>query len=120
MITTVTLNPAVDRVYVVPSLELGHIARPLMSSVSGGGKGINVSRAIHRLGGSTEAIALLAGTSGDWIADSITHEGIKLHRLDCAGESRTCIAIMDMSNGLQTELNEHGPTIGVDDLDILL
>ena len=115
MILTITMNPAVDRVYQVPRLAVGEISRPTQTSVTAGGKGINVARVIHRLGGEVIAAAAMAGDTGKWIASAVKAEGIRLEAFEILGENRTCIAIMDSFNGLQTEINESGPVFTPDD-----
>ena len=49
MILTVTLNAAVARTLVVPSLTLGHRHRAPESMTLAGGKGVNVARSLRTL-----------------------------------------------------------------------
>jgi 1-phosphofructokinase len=49
VILTVTLNAAVDRTVVVPSLTLGHRHRASEGIALAGGKGINVARGLRAL-----------------------------------------------------------------------
>ncbi len=48
-IVTVTLNPAIDRVYRAPNLQLGDTALLEPLAIRPGGKGLNVSRSLARL-----------------------------------------------------------------------
>lgn len=50
MIYTVTLNPSIDYVVQVSSFDLGTINRAEKDMKFPGGKGINVSRVLQRLG----------------------------------------------------------------------
>ena len=51
MITTVTLNAAIDQVYEMNALLVGQTNRVMQKFQQGGGKGINVARVITALGG---------------------------------------------------------------------
>lgn len=50
MILTVTLNPAIDKVFEVESFAVGHVFRPKNMWATAGGKGLNVSRVATILG----------------------------------------------------------------------
>ncbi len=58
-IATITLNPSLDRTITVPGLELGESNRWTSLRYYAGGKGIDVSRAIYRMGGSTIAYGFI-------------------------------------------------------------
>ena len=64
MIVTVTLNAAMDRTLSVPNLQLGQRHRASLSFASAGGKGINVARALKRLGVPVVATGLTGGRNG--------------------------------------------------------
>ena len=51
MIYTVTLNPALDKTVEIPSLTIGAVNRIVSMRTDPGGKGINVSKVIRKLGG---------------------------------------------------------------------
>ena len=119
MILTVTLNAAVDRTYRCDGFRLDVVNRPQESWIVAGGKGINVARVVTRLGGEAVATGFLGGHNGDIIADSLREEGIRNEFVRTAGESRTCIAAVDHLRRSQTEINEIGPTISVEELSAL-
>ena len=50
MILTVTLNPSLDRTYLLGPLLLGEVNRAGVDTVEASGKGVNVSWALHRAG----------------------------------------------------------------------
>jgi 1-phosphofructokinase len=60
-ITTVTLNPAVDVAVTVERLVVGRTNRTLLDSIEPGGKEINASRVIRRLGRETLALGFVGG-----------------------------------------------------------
>ena len=61
MVTTVTLNPALDYHITLPGLAPGEIQWFSHSSFSPGGKGINVSLLLSSLGVETRALGIAAG-----------------------------------------------------------
>src|SRR3712207_8535291 len=74
MILTITLNAAVDRTLVVPSLSLGHRHRASESVTLAGGKGINVARGLRTLGVPVLATGFAGGRNGDAIRDGLRSE----------------------------------------------
>lgn len=111
MILTVTLNAAVDRTLVVPSLTLGHRHRAPQSIALAGGKGINVARALRALEVPVLATGLVGGRNGDTIRAKLAQAAIPFDLVEIESPSRTSTAIVDPMNGTQTEINEHGPAV---------
>ena len=64
MIYTVTLNPSLDYVVGVENFKEGIVNRTENEAITAGGKGINVSIMLHRLGSETTALGFLAGFTG--------------------------------------------------------
>lgn len=111
MILTVTLNSAVARTLVVPSLTLGQRHRAPESVSLAGGKGINVARVLRELGAPVMATGFAGGRNGDTIRDGLSESAIPFDLVEIAGSSRTSTAIVDPMSGLQTEINEYGPDV---------
>ncbi len=111
MILTVTLNAAVDRTLVVPSLTLGHRHRASEGISLAGGKGINVARALRVLNVPVLATGLVGGRNGDTIRDGLAQAAIPFDLVEISSPSRTSTALVDPTTGTQTELNEHGPAV---------
>jgi 1-phosphofructokinase len=111
MILTVTLNAAVDRTLVVPSLSLGHRHRASESITLAGGKGINVARGLRTLGVPVLATGFVGGRNGDAIRDGLSEAAIPFDLVEIEGHSRTSTAIIDPMAGTQTEINEYGPEV---------
>ena len=111
MILTVTLNAAVDRTLVVPSLTLGHRHRAPESIALAGGKGINVARALRALDVPVLATGLVGGRNGDAVRDLLSKAAIPFDFVEISSPSRTSTAIVDPTTGTQTEINEHGPAV---------
>ena len=117
MIITITLNAALDRTQRIEHpLQVGKLNRAVSSHLEPGGKGINVSRAIKALGGSSIALGFSAGTNGRIMKDMLTAADIHHDFVDIAGQLRINTQIIDAQGG-HTEVNEPGNKL--DDSDFL-
>jgi tagatose 6-phosphate kinase len=105
------MNAAVDKTYRIPGFQIDHVHRPEEYWLTAGGKGVNVARVHHTMGGSALATGFAAGRNGRLITDSLTDAGIESDFVWTDGESRVCIAAIDPVAGTQTEINELGPTV---------
>ncbi len=119
MILTVTVNAAVDKTLTVANLQLGHRHRAQQGLVMAGGKGINVARALKRLGEPVVATGLVGGRTGMHIVDSLSSEGILNDFVRIAAESRNSTVVVDPTSGVQTEINEYGPEVSAEELEVL-
>ena len=111
MIVTITMNAALDRTLVAPSFRIGESRDADSVLVLGGGKGLNVARALRALGAPVLALGCAGGTVGDQIRRVLDKEGLLHDLTSIAAESRVCTAIVDPVAGLATEVNEAGPMI---------
>jgi len=111
MILTVTLNAAVARTLVVPSLTLGQRHRAPESVTLAGGKGINVARSLRALGVPVLATGFAGGRNGDAIRDGLSDAAIPFDLVEIENHSRTSTALVDPTSGAQTEINEYGPEV---------
>lgn len=108
MIYTITLNPALDKTALVPNMALDGVNRMSSLRLDPGGKGINVSKVIHALGGQSVAVGLLAGRCGRQIADACTALGLTCDFTFTEGETRTNLKIVDPAAHTNTDINEPG------------
>lgn len=109
MIATVTLNPSIDHHFYVRKLALDDANRAERVRRYPGGKGFNVSKAVHAMGEPTRAYVPLAGGPGaEWrrLADAI---GVPYRALAVAGETRTNVILTDPRDGSQTRVSAPGP-----------
>ena len=116
MIVTVTLNAAVDRTLLVPNFQVGRRHRASVGSLSAGGKGINVGRALKRLGVPVVCTGLAGGRNGTLLVEELTQDGILNDFVRIRGESHTSTAVLDPTSNAYTEINEWGPEIADDEL----
>jgi 1-phosphofructokinase/tagatose 6-phosphate kinase len=119
MIVTVTLNAAIDRTLSVPNFLLGQRHRASQGTTTAGGKGINIARAARRLGVPVVATGLAGGRNGTLLVEELTNEGILNDFVRIRGESRTSTAVLDPTSNVYTEINEWGPEVAEDELDVL-
>ncbi len=119
LIVTVTLNAAMDRTLLVPSFQLGHRHRASNGFGSAGGKGVNVARALRRLGVPVVCTGLVGGQSGTQIAQGLTGEGILNDFVRIEDNSRTSISVLDPLSDQYTEINEWGPEVTEAELEAL-
>lgn len=120
MIYTVTLNPALDKTVEIPGLALDTVNRITKLRTDPGGKGINVSKVIAKLGGTSKAVGILAGSSGKAIQDALDAEGLAHHFQFVPGETRTNLKIIDPDNHTNTDINEPGIEVSEAELNVLL
>lgn len=105
----ITPNPALDRILSAPELRLGAVRRVAKSWVAAGGKGLNVARAAKAIETHAVVCAPLGGLTGQQVAWLATQEGLPIHTVAIAGETRVCTLIVDPATGEVTVLNEVGP-----------
>ena len=120
MIYTVTLNPALDKTACVDRFTLDEVNRISDVREDPGGKGINVSKVISKLGGKSRAVALLGGSVGEKIAGMLEAQGIDVWAFEAAGETRTNLKVVDPELDTHTDINEPGPLVSIAQLDAML
>jgi tagatose 6-phosphate kinase len=104
----VSVNAAIDKTASVDHLVPGEIHRPEMLSVLPGGKALNVARAARALGLEASVVAVLGGRAGDWTEEALAARGIPARAVRVAGETRTCLSVLDRATGSLTEFYEAG------------
>lgn len=110
-IITVTLNPAIDKTVEVIQLVPGALNKVTATHLDPGGKGINVSKTIAALGGSTLALGLVAGPAGSQLEAMLTSIDLPHELTTIPGQTRTNLKIIETSTGALTEINEPGPMV---------
>jgi 1-phosphofructokinase family hexose kinase len=118
VIITVTLNAAIDKTLEVPNFRLGRRHRSVAQTTMPGGKGVNVARAIKRLGRPVVATGFAGGPTGTRVVELLTEESILSDFVRIREESRTNTAVLDPTSGEQTEINERGPAVTPPEVDL--
>lgn len=111
MIITVTLNAAIDKTLAVPSFQPGRRHRTTEQTSMPGGKGVNVARVLKTLGQPVIATGFAGGSTGTRIVEQLTDLSVLSDLVRIREESRTNTALIDPTTGVQTEVNERGPSV---------
>lgn len=118
MIITVTLNAAIDKTLIVPNFQPGRRHRTVEQGTLPGGKGVNVARTLKRLGIPVIATGFQGGPTGTRIVEALTAESVLSDFVRIREESRTNTALLDPTNGIQTEINERGPQVTESEIEL--
>jgi len=121
MIISVSMNPSVDKILNIPEFKAGFLNRIQSTSVTAGGKGINVANVLAAF---TKDVVLtgFVGDSNNEIIDECTSNladlGICVDFVKIHGRTRTNIKIIEDSSRL-TEINEPGFQVTPEDINLL-
>ena len=119
MVLVMCANAGVDRTYEVEGFAAGGFHHPRQSWISAGGKGLNVARALHRLGVQVVVTGFLGGFSGDFIFCDLERVGLPCEFSRIAEDSRTTISILDLTSNAITRVDEWGPTVSESEAELL-
>ena len=120
MILTVTLNTAIDKTLAVPNFRLGRRHRTVEQTTMPGGKGVNVARVLKTLGAPVIATGLAGGATGTRLVEQLTQFSVLSDFVRIREESRTNTAVIDPTTGEQTEINERGPAVSEQEIELFV
>lgn len=120
MIATVTLNPSLDKTVTVDELIIDETNRWTSLRRDPGGKGINVSRVVHELGGETIAYSFIGGIDGEIFRHLIRQQGVPFDLTQIGEDIRSNFIITDLKTRRQTRIDAPGPHISMDELKNLM
>jgi 1-phosphofructokinase family hexose kinase len=120
MIVTVTLNSAIDKTLSVPNFRLGRRHRTVEQTTMPGGKGVNVARVLKTIGAPVIATGFAGGATGTRIVDQLTQLSVLSDFVRIGEESRTNTAVIDPTTGEQTEINEKGPKVTPQEVELFV
>lgn len=110
-IVSLSLNPAIDLTYEVPSLQHDQKSRATKTHYDPGGTGINVGRALEQLQANSHTCYLYAGQMGEILHGMINQELKNTSALQVDGETRLNTTILQQTPHRQYEINAVGPSI---------
>jgi len=114
-ILTLTFNPCIDKTTsvaaLVPEKKL-HCSRPTFEP---GGGGINVARAIKKLGGGATAVYPAGGYSGKFLKVLLDGEGVESLVVETAQHTRENMIVVDTSSNLQYRFGMPGQELFQDE-----
>ncbi|ARK28964.1 1-phosphofructokinase [Halalkalibacter krulwichiae] len=116
MIYTVTLNPALDYFVELEQVNLGAVNRAMTDHKAPGGKGINVSKVLKRLGHQSEAFGFIGGFTGKYLREVIEQDGIATKFIEVTGDTRINVKIKGQE---ESEINGVSPRIKPEHLEQL-
>lgn len=114
-ILTVTFNPAIDKSTTVPQLIPEKKLRCTEPVFEPGGGGINVARAIHKLGGQVIAAYLAGGYTGKTFTDLLSSEGVSSIASEIGGSTRENLVVFESSSARQYRFVMPGPLVKTDE-----
>jgi 6-phosphofructokinase 2 len=92
-VATLTLSPSVDYGIELDALVPEEKLRADVTQVEPGGGGVQVARALRRLGAEVEAIVALGGVTGSTLRELLLGEGLRLHEVPVLRDTRPSLTI---------------------------
>ncbi|WZL80692.1 1-phosphofructokinase family hexose kinase [Vallitaleaceae bacterium 9-2] len=109
MITTVTLNPAIDKIVEIEQMSLGKVHRISNMVKTLGGKSINVSRVLSGLEIANKAVCFVGEENLEQVKKYAQLDGIDIDMIRVDGSTRTNVKVVEPDNDYRTtDLNEPG------------
>ncbi|TFL19561.1 1-phosphofructokinase family hexose kinase [Jannaschia formosa] len=108
-ILTLTANPALDLSTEAPAVVPDRKLRCDPPLVHPGGGGVNISRAIHNLGGQSRALVAYGGSTGEELVRLIEAEGLAPEPMGVTHPTRQSVSVRDKATGLQYRFMLPGP-----------
>jgi 6-phosphofructokinase 2 len=110
-IVTLTMNPSLDK-----NVRLEHVVaerklRCEQPRYEPGGGGINVSRAIARLGGRSLAIYPAGGAIGEMLEELLDEQDLEHRRIEIEGMTRENLTVLEDASDRQFRFGMPGPTL---------
>ncbi len=115
LIVTFTANPSVDRTVELTELRRGEVLRARSIHVDGGGKGVNVTRALTANGYRSIAVLPSGGAEGAQLLSLLAAENLEIRSVPIAGAIRANVTIVE-PDGITTKINEPGPTLSAGEI----
>jgi len=116
MITTISLNPSIDRTVTVEKFTPGGLNRVLSSHSVAAGKGVNVALAASALGMDAECIGFMYREGSKMFEKRLMMNSAAYNFVWCEGSVRTNVKVFDQSTHTITEINESGVPVGEEEL----
>ncbi len=105
------MNPVLDKDTWVNGVVPNKKLRCAAPSYYAGGGGINVSRAVKKLGGDTLCIYLSGGPPGTHLQQLVSKEKIEQHVIPIEGWTRENLSVTDTQSKLQYRFGVPGPSV---------
>ncbi|WP_337042401.1 1-phosphofructokinase family hexose kinase [Emticicia sp. 17c] len=119
-IVTLTVSPAIDKSTHFAGLVAEQKIRCETPHFDAGGGGINVSKAIARLGGNSLAVFTVGGASGELLEELVKKEGIDYKTIKTKSWTRENFIAVDTLTNAQYRFGMPGPEITDDEAQAIL
>jgi 6-phosphofructokinase 2 len=119
-ITTLTMNPAIDASTSVPYVLPDRKLRCRTPQYEPGGGGVNVARAVRKLGGDALACFPVAGPGGELLKRLLDAEGVRQMPVPVAEWTRENLNVFEEVSGRQFRFCMPGPALREDEWRTLL
>lgn len=116
MITTVTLNVAVDKAYVIGEFLQGEVMRVQKCTNTPGGKGLNVAKVAKLCGEDVLATGFVGGHAGAYVEDMLNEQNVPNDFVHTKNETRSCINVL-AQDGTSTEFLEPGAEVSAEEVE---
>lgn len=116
-ILTITVNPALDLATEAPAVIPDQKLRCSAPHIHPGGGGVNVSRAIANLGGTSHPLVAYGGPTGEMLVQLLQDEGLSPEPLGIDYPTRQSVSVRDGATGLQFRFMLPGPEWSAADCD---
>jgi 6-phosphofructokinase 2 len=114
-IVTLTMNPCIDVGTRIDNVVAEQKLRCGEPSFEPGGGGINVSRAIHKLGGRSVAVYTAGGALGELLQDLLDREAVRHRPVKIREQTRESFMVRENSTGQQYRFSLPGPHLETDE-----
>ena len=119
-IVTLSINPAVDKNTKFEGLMAEHKIRCEQPVYDAGGGGINVSKAIKRLGGHSVALFPAGGPIGDLLKSLVDKEGVELDTIASKAWTRENFIAVDTNTNAQYRFGMPSPDLTLEEFEEIL
>ena len=116
-IATLTMNPAIDKSSTINRVASERKLRCTPPVYEPGGGGINVSRVIRRLGGTSHAICAAGGPTGKLLDIMLRQECLDFHMIPTEGIIRENLIVYEEATGLQFRFGMPGPILSEEEVE---
>lgn len=120
MVLTLTLNPVLDKTTTVERLVAEQKMRCPNPTLAPGGGGINVSRGIQELGGSSKILSSVGGANGAVFKQLLIDKKLDFELIETAATTRESFIVTDLSTNSQYRFNTHGEALTKKEGDLFL
>ncbi|WP_266363868.1 1-phosphofructokinase family hexose kinase [Tellurirhabdus rosea] len=110
-VLTITLNPAIDKSTTVDRFVPEQKLRCAPPRYDAGGGGLNVSKALRRLGGDSLALFSAGGPPGQLLQDLVRKAGISYRIIETQEWTRENFTVTETESNAQYRFNLPGPTL---------